>query len=160
MVIQDQPSRDGLSRNTFHQKGERQMKATIRPDGSIELDVKTSEDIKALLGAIGQKPEPRPLKLVEPQRNTSRSYRCLAALTKQQTEMYEVLAEMDVPDGVRSDVLGVLLEKTTSAAGQMLQDLIKAGVVQRVSRGHYRISDRMRDDEGQPFSAIRAKDVS
>lgn len=141
------------------------MKATIRPDGSIELDVTTAEDIETLLGAVGKrlgpaKPVPQQvLKLVEPQRN--RSYNCLAALTKQQTEMYEYMVKFDKPHkGIHVQFLGSGLHKTASAAGQMLQDLAKAGVVQRVSRGHYRIHDQMRDSEGKPFSAIRAKDVS
>lgn len=130
------------------------MKVTIRPDGSWELDVQPGDEatFAALIKGTTVQPVEEP-KFVESQRV---SPHCLAALTKQQTEMYEALMQLDLPDGVHVAVLGVLLEKTPSAVGQMLMDMMKVGVVERVSRGYYRISSQVRDETHSPYPALRS----
>lgn len=120
------------------------MKVSFRPDGTVEIDVDTAEQALELArGAHAQ---------TEQEKIEKRTHAAeLVSLTPKQRKLYDTLAELDCPEGCHLSGLAELVESTDQAVGQMCCEMIKRGLVQRVSRGHYRaVKQDNRFGDGMP----------
>lgn len=109
------------------------MKVLIKPDGTVEFDVDTTEQAIALARGVASSAQAEADEAEK--REVSRE---LVSLTPKQRRLYDLMAELDCPEGCHLSGLAELTDATESAVSQMVNIMVKRGLAQRISRGHYR----------------------